>query len=93
MARHGTLGKPFTRDELTHLPRETGMIAAGTPASPAVRAASGMARSTLRQDVAPGESLRIAGAFPWATAGRPTTRARWPEGSFWFRERIRLPFP
>jgi len=49
-----------------------------------------MARGTLERDVAPGESLIIIGDFPLGEASAPFHASLVAEGSFWFRERIRV---
>ncbi|MBX9751483.1 MAG: methyltransferase domain-containing protein [Roseococcus sp.] len=50
-----------------------------------------MSRGQLERDVAPGESLVITGEFPLADSRAPYHASLVAEGSFWFRERIRVP--
>lgn len=52
-----------------------------------------MSRGRLTRDVAPGESLVITGEFPLANSRAPYHASLVAEGSFWFRERIRVPLP
>jgi SAM-dependent methyltransferase len=52
-----------------------------------------MSRGTLERDVAPGEALLITGEFPLADSRAPYHASLVAEGSFWFRERIRVTLP
>ena len=52
-----------------------------------------MARGTLDRDVAPGESVIITAEFPLRDAKAPYHVNLVAEGSFWFRERIRVQLP
>jgi SAM-dependent methyltransferase len=78
-----------------HAEREEGLVTMG--ATGTLPSGAGdvelMARGALERDVAPGESLRITGEFPLADRRPPYHASLVAEGSFWFRERIRLPFP
>lgn len=75
--------------------REEGLVTMGALGSLASGAGEMelMARGTLERDVAPGESLVITGEFPLGDRQPPYHASLVAEGAFWFRERIRLPFP
>lgn len=72
--------------------REQGLVTMGMTGTLASGAGEVelMARGTLGRDVAPGESLIITGEFPLRDAQAPFHASLVAEGSFWFRERIRV---
>ena len=75
--------------------REEGLVTMGAVGSLASGAGEMelMSRGRLERDVAPGESLVITGEFPLGDRQPPYHASLVAEGAFWFRERVRLPFP